>query len=369
MPLEPPPTSPTVAGARFFPCKQCGAKLQYEPGTKFLKCPYCTTENEIPKDDAPAQELDYNAALARLKGEAHAPESPIVTCAHCHAVLTLASNVASLDCPFCGSPIVATGATAALIKPNAILPFKIPKQNATDSYRVWIRSRWFAPSALKRQAMLDAALSGVYVPAWTYDCHATTRYTGQRGDAYYVTETRTVNGQRQSVQVRKIRWTSVSGVVENDFDDVLVLASKSLPDHELDQLDPWDLANTQPYRDDYLAGFKAECYQIDLPSGFEAAKEKMAPTITGTIYHDIGGDEQRIDSQQSAYARITFKHILLPVWVSAYRYQGKLFQFLVNARTGEVQGERPWSWIKIALVVLAGLALIAIAVYAYAASR
>jgi predicted RNA-binding Zn-ribbon protein involved in translation (DUF1610 family) len=365
MTLDPPPTTPTIAGARFFPCKQCGAKLQYEPGTKFLKCPYCTTENEIPDDGARAQELDYNAAISRLKGEAPKVDSPIVTCEHCHATLTLASNITSLDCPFCGSPIVATGARAALIQPNAILPFKIPRQQATDAYRMWIRSRWFAPSALKRQAMLDAALSGVYIPAWTYDCHATTRYTGQRGDAYYVTESYTVNGRTETRQVRKIRWTSVAGVVEDDFDDVLVTATASLPEHQLDKLQPWDLASAQPYRDDYLAGFKAECYQVDLPHGFEQAKAIMAPTIDQSIRADIGGDEQRIDAKQSAYSRITFKHLLLPVWLSAYRYQGKLFQFLVNARTGEVQGQRPWSWIKITFAVLAGLIVAGLAVYAY----
>ncbi len=37
--------------------------------------------------------------------------------------------------------------------------------------------------------------------------------------------------------------------------------------------------------------------------------------------------------------------------MGAYRFQAKVYQVLVNARTGEVQGERPYSAVKIALLV------------------
>ncbi|MCC6422367.1 MAG: hypothetical protein IT447_02725 [Phycisphaerales bacterium] len=87
----------------------------------------------------------------------------------------------------------------------------------------------------------------------------------------------------------------------------------------------------------------------------------MQPTIDGSIRGDIGGDEQQIDSKDSAYHDISYKHILLPVWISAYRYRDKTFRFLVNARTGEVQGERPISWVKVMMLVvfiLAALVLI-----------
>ena len=89
----------------------------------------------------------------------------------------------------------------------------------------------------------------------------------------------------------------------------------------------------------------------------------MAPDIDSKIRWDIGGDEQRIHSKTTYYQNITFKYILLPVWISAYRFKERTFQFLVNARTGEVQGERPWSWIKITLLVIFILALIGVIVY------
>ena len=88
----------------------------------------------------------------------------------------------------------------------------------------------------------------------------------------------------------------------------------------------------------------------------------MDARIRVLVCRDIGGDEQRIHSVKTQHDNVTFKHILLPVWISAYRYQNQVYRFLVNARTGEVQGERPYSWVKITLLVLAILAAVGIAV-------
>ena len=100
----------------------------------------------------------------------------------------------------------------------------------------------------------------------------------------------------------------------------------------------------------------------DLAQGFTIAQTLMDPIIRQTVCRDIGGDHQRIDSLKTQYAGITFKHILLPVWLSAYRYRGRLFRFMVNARTGEIFGQRPYSAWKIAFVVLAGLIVVALIV-------
>ena len=144
---------------------------------------------------------------------------------------------------------------------------------------------------------------------------------------------------------------------------MLVAASNSLPVKYLDRLEPWDLNNLVPYDTKYLSGFKSERYQVSLEDGFGKAKEKMEVVIREDIKKDIGGDRQQIHSLMSKYNNITFKHILLPLWISAYRYNNKPYRFMINARTGEVTGERPWSWIKITLAVIAGAAVIGTVYY------
>jgi hypothetical protein len=141
------------------------------------------------------------------------------------------------------------------------------------------------------------------------------------------------------------------------FDDVLVLASHSLPKRYTDALEPWDLSALEPYAPEYLAGFRAEGYSVDLDDGFAQARDKMDATIARDVRFDIGGDRQRIHAIDTAVSDVTFKHILLPVWLAAYKYRGETYRFVVNARTGRVQGERPWSAWKIAVAVILGAAI------------
>jgi hypothetical protein len=132
----------------------------------------------------------------------------------------------------------------------------------------------------------------------------------------------------------------------------LVTASRSLSRDQLQALEPWDLTELKPFQPAYLAGYKAQRYQVELKEGFEQAKTMMAEIIASDARKDIGGDEQHVHQVATAYSAITFKHLFLPVWVSAYRFNGKVYQVLVNARTAEVQGDRPYSFWKIASFVL-----------------
>ena len=357
----------TATQQRQFPCRQCGAKLEFAPGTTALKCPYCGAENQIDLPAAPVVERDFLAELRRLADSAPGVETLTVKCTACGAESTLGENTTAGLCAFCGSSIVATASSRKLIKPHCLLPFYITRDQGMDRFRGWARSRWFAPNDLAKFAE-SQGLKGIYLPCWTYDSETESYYTGQRGDDYWETETYTTTENGKTVtrtrQVRKTRWTFVSGHVQNSFDDVLVIASESLPRKYVERLEPWDLKNFVSYSDEYLAGFAAESYHVELDQGFERAKQIMDGPIRQSICRDIGGDHQRISTVDTSYYDITFKHGLLPVWISAYRYRDRVFRFLVNARTGEVQGERPYSVIKIILFVLMIIAILVIVLIA-----
>jgi hypothetical protein len=132
---------------------------------------------------------------------------------------------------------------------------------------------------------------------------------------------------------------------------VLVPASTSLQPNRLEALEPWDLVELKPYDPAFLAGYKAQRYQVDLAKGFERVKQIASAEIHDDVRHDIGGDEQRIHEVNTAYSGITFKHLILPVYAGAYRFNQKVYQIVVNGRTGEIQGDRPYSFWKITLFV------------------
>jgi DNA-directed RNA polymerase subunit RPC12/RpoP len=350
-------------GVRQFPCTQCGAKVEFAPGTDSLVCPYCGNRTELPKSTDGIEERDFREGIDELARSAQVEEVQSVQCVSCAALVEPPSRSAeAFPCPYCGSSIVTTARSQRLIKPQAVLPFKITRDQATSAFKRWIKKLWFAPDALKKLARLQDRLQGLYAPYWTYDADTVSSYTGERGDNYTRTRIVTRNGKRVTETYTEIRWRPAAGTVSRDFDDVLVVGSASLPRDLAEELEPWDLGNLVTYSDEYLSGFIAERYQVDLSRGWLRAIERMEEVIRGDVRRDIGGDHQRIHTLNTTRSHITYKHVLLPMWICSYRYKSKIYRFLVNARTGEVQGQRPWSWVKITLTALF-VAAVALAVY------
>jgi DNA-directed RNA polymerase subunit RPC12/RpoP len=348
-----------------YPCPACGAILVFEPKDGALSCPYCGHKEQIPQSADEVQERSFEQYLQPRADqlEVLAAGALEVQCSSCGATVTFVPPEVARECDFCGAKIVAQPKSAdPTVAPEGVLPFRIPQQQATANVKQWISSRWFAPNALKKFATPEA-IDGIYLPFWTYDVNTVSYYTGQRGEYYYVTETYTEtdaqgNSQTKTRQVRHTRWYPVSGTVTRWFDDILIPATKSLPVNRLNALEPWDLVEIKSYEPAYLSGFKAQRYQVELGEGFEQAKAIAAGVIQGDVRSDIGGDEQMISDIKTHYSAITFKHLLLPVYAGAYRLNQKVFQVVVNGRTGEVQGDRPYSFWKITLFILTILLVI-----------
>ena len=345
-----------------FPCKVCGSEMRFDPDSGAMLCDHCGHSEPIdenPWRGGAITELDFQKALASDMSDVEMEEVRTTSCPNCGALIEFAENDHATECPFCATPVVIGTGTNRQIKPKGVLPFALTEKQARREMEKWLGKLWFAPGNLKEYARAGRKMAGLYVPYWTYDADTKSTYTGQRGDAYYVTETVQVDGKTETRQVRKIRWTPVSGRVSRWFDDILVLASKSLPKKYTDALEPWDLAALEPYNPEYLAGFTAEGYTVTLEEGFVEARQIMDDRIRQDVRRDIGGDEQRISRVDTQVSDVTFKHILLPIWMAAYKYNGKTYRFVVNARTGEVKGERPYSKLKIALATIAAVAVAA----------
>jgi LSD1 subclass zinc finger protein len=358
----PQPTPSETAFVRTFPCTGCGAKLSFAPGTRSLRCEHCGTTNEIAAGDARIEELDLEAYLKALEGKLEAQEVEAVRCEKCGAEQTLGGSLFAGQCAFCGSPIVSKSYASRRIRPKSLIPFQVDRDRAQDAFRRWVRGRWLAPGDLKRYAQRDAGLQGVYLPYWTYDCRTSSRYVGERGDDYYTTEAYTARDSAgrtvtQERRVKHTRWSPAAGEVERFHDDVLVMASRTLPDGD-GAVMRFNLKGLVPYQPEFVSGFQAEAYQVTLREGFPIAKRRIDEAVAMLVRQDIGGDQQRIVSIDTRYSGATFKHVLLPVWISAYRYRDKVYRFIVNGQTGEVSGESPKSWWKVTLLALLVLAVL-----------
>ncbi len=372
----PPPGARAPApssGEHRFPCNACGSDMRFDPESRAMLCDYCGNMELLPPPDpwaraAALREIDIREGLAEDLGAlepGQVEETQVTQCPNCGARVELAATQRAATCPFCDTPLVRETASDRHIKPAALLPFAWTEARAKQAMRDWLGSLWFAPNGLQAYARAGRPMSGVYVPYWTFDARSDTAYLGQRGDNYTVRERAVVNGKPTTVTRVKVRWRRAAGRVRLAFDDVLAVGSTSLPSGMVEGLEPWDLDALEPYRPAMLAGFDAEAYSLGLRQGLGAARARMDALIARAVRRDIGGDHQRIDDMRTQLSDVTFKHVLLPIWIAAYRYDGRPFRFVVNARTGKVQGERPYSKWKIALAVIAALIALAIGAILY----
>ena len=333
-------------------CEGCGGNMVFDPKQGKLACPYCGFSKAIESDATKIVERDFQSFL---KPEAErlqplARDAMQVSCGSCGATVVFVPPETATSCDFCGGKIVAQPKAAdPLVAPEGVLPFSFTNSQAVSSLKNWTTSRWFAPSKLKTLAEPDRADS-VYLPYWTFDSYTSTDYTGQRGDNYQETETYTENGEQKTRTVTKTRWSGAAGNVQRQFDDVAVPATKSVLPKYLEKLN-WNFGELVSYEPAYLSGHKAQTYQVSLEEGFERFKQIAESVIRSDVNRDIGGDRQQISSIDTNYSDITFKHLLVPVYASAYKFNNKVYQVVINGRTGEVQGERPYSWAKIAALI------------------
>lgn len=343
-------------------CPECAAEMQYDATAQMLTCGHCGATREIVKEEGNESivEHDLHAALAgagKEKGLGTAVRAS--RCQDCGATVSYPESVTATACDFCGSAqVMSQESNRNLIRPESVVPFKVDQKTASAAFAKWIKGLWFRPSDLKHRATVTD-IGGVYVPYWTFDANVKSDWTAQAGYYYYEEEEyEDDEGDTHTRSVQHTRWEPAAGKRKDVFDDVLVCASKGLPTDLADKLSTFDTQHLKPYTPAFLAGWKAEEYAVELNEGWKLGVGKMEKAQYQRCGQDVPGDTHRFLNVVNKFSKETFKHVLLPIWISAYRYNGKVFRFLVNGQTGEVQGKAPWSIVKITAFVLSLAAII-----------
>ena len=273
-------------------------------------------------------------------------------------------TLTAVRCPFCNTPIQRNDVqdSPTRLPIDGVLPLRISERDARQRIEQWINSRRFAPNAFKKYRELGSFTS-IYLPYFSYDAATTTRYTGMRG--VYRTETyRDSEGRTQTRTVTD--WYPAAGVVNNQFEDVTGHASTGLDDQKITELEPWPMDWSHTYSPQFVAGHLSRTYDQDATEVFqERVEPRMESVIDSTIRADIGGNVQQIHSRDISWLMVRFCQLALPIWMLAVTYRQQPFQVAINGITGEVQGRRPWSAVKITLAVIAGLLLVALFFWLY----
>ena len=335
-------------------CPNCGATVVYDPATLAMTCHSCGYQRQLPKPEETAsdiEEIDFTTATQRASidwGQARKS----LTCKNCGATTVFDATDTAACCPYCGSTqVMPVDDQADAMAPGGVVPFEISQEKASQLFKSWLKGKFFAPGAAKKSCEAKS-FNGVYLPFWTYDSQTTSPYNVRLG---YRHERTNSKGETETYY----EYKDFSGIYEKFVDDELVYASKKTDNPYINAVKNFDFKKLRPYSPEFIAGFMAERYTVGLDDGWQIAKQQ----IKNTLNSEIGSYEKKLRhadtvdklSFSTDFAKVTFKYVLAPIWISNYRFNGQVYNFVVNGQTGKVAGKSPVSVPKVIATIVAAI--------------
>ena len=341
-------------------CPSCGGTLDFNPKTGELVCVYCGTEVDIADDEkiraaeTALDEADFT------KNCDWGEEKRVVVCNSCGAETVYSRDTVSGECPYCGSNQVMEAGGENIMAPGGVCPFTVTNEDASSRFTFWIKGKLFCPGAAKKAAKAGK-INGIYLPYWTFDSDTHTNYTAKYGKERVVRR-----GKETHV---RIDWYHTRGTYDEFINDELVCATKNHDKAMLSGIEPFDTENNLAYNPEYLAGFVSERYSVGIDDAWNRAKENIQSKIDLSVERKVEMEHytHHVNSVRTntRFYNVTYKYLLLPVWMSSFNYRGKNYRFMVNGRTGKVSGKYPVSPWRVALAVLLGISAVLLLVYLF----
>lgn len=338
-------------------CPNCGAALTYDPKHGKLYCNHCKSHVDFNKSRN-VNERDFTDLLNLKKRD----DSSVgyYRCSNCGANTILPRSTLATTCPYCSSPVVLDETQTGHVRPDTIEPFEITDEQARQYVMKWARKRAYAPRKFRRGSN-SLSVKGMYTPAWTFDLVTVTRYKGRLGR----NRTRTVHRNGKTYTETYVEWFNVEGTTDNSFDDIFISGNNHLTARNFAELDLTNQAKYAVYTDEYLAGYIADNYTVEPEVAYGRAIDKANGIIYRQIMNRYGADHDGGLEVNTEVLSRSFKYVLLPVYVVASKYRGKVYNQYVSGvysrksdTNVKVVGKAPVSPWKVLLTVLGCLAFI-----------
>lgn len=286
-------------------------------------------------------------------------------CNSCGAQLQVAAGLRTTKCPYCAAPAVVERATDPhRPDPSFVLGFVVTQETAQETAKSWLRSTWFTPSAFQKADIHETR--GIYLPAYLYTAEAHVEYTARIGENYTVTETYTDSEGKTRTRTRtETEWRSLAGRWASYIDEVVVTASRGLPNHALEGVEPFDLRALRRMTPKILSGWIAEDPSMSAEQCRQQAHQEAVATVGRQLSAYMPGDKHADLRYQTQLHREDLELVLLPVWVLAVRYDPNkpVVRLVINGQTKKLHGAPPRSWQKIVLTVVSVI-LVLVGIYA-----
>jgi hypothetical protein len=273
-------------------------------------------------------------------------------CKNCGARPVLPRTTVATTCPYCHSSVVLDADSLGTVKPDSVIPFEVPVENAQSSILAWRKKRYFAPNSFRKKLDIDS-VHGVYMPIWTFDFYTTTKYSGTLGKR----KTRIVRRNGKTYTETYTDWFPVAGSQKNIFDDIKVRANSTVSDKTFRSLEPFPQPKYVVYNDAYLLGFTADNYTVEPSDALRSAEGQIRQIMQEEIRVRHGADVVGNLELKITYDARSFKYLFVPMYVATTVYNKKNFHTFVSGvdNGGKIKttGTAPKSAPKIIALVLA----------------
>jgi hypothetical protein len=328
------------------PCAACGSPV--EPLDKF--CPACGCPNPAADDDSKTVEDDRQDHFR---------------CEGCGCEVAIDPDQRSYVCPFCDSTYVVEipASQNDRKRPEFIIGFAVTPEQAREKFEKWIRSNsWIRPGDLRRARIADK-LKGVYLPFWSFSMLAESHWRAEIGEYWYRTETYTTRDSdgktvTKTRRVQETEWWPLDGRHHHYYSGYLVSGSRGLPQSDAERMKPFQLPALKRYEPYYLAGWICEEYSVGQEDALHICQQEFHRREQGNVGAFLPGDTQRAVQVNTRFSHVNSDLCLLPIYILSYRYQERLYRFLVNGQTGKVAGDKPLSKLRIGLAIGGGILLL-----------
>ena len=339
------PEEPVIATAKeTFLCPNCGAHMEFVLQTSALSCLHCGLVQEMKERSAVDDEQLMAQVLPTEQGHRWAALQHQLVCGQCGAHSLWPPGQAAAECPYCGSrQLLESEETEGLVDPHGIAVMKVDESQAMENILQWLGKGWTAPDDLK-EAARKSLLRPAYYPFWTFDGTAELNWTCYVDEGY---------GDNQ-------KWVARNGTEFEIFDDVLVPGLTSFKFKALNNLGKFYIKDIVEFKPDYLAGWPALTYDRPLAKATLLAREQIARKIRRDMDSRVLPGRYKRDFRTGSlnWSDMTFKYILLPLWIGQYRYKGVEHPIMINGQTGKVTGEKPKDTFKVFGILISIIATI-----------
>lgn len=349
-----------------YKCPNCSADLKFDAATQSFSCEFCSSSFTKAEMDEIAKQQEALASAERPEEEVKTDEefaehTSVYSCDSCGATIMADDNTAATFCYYCHNPVILRGRVSGEYRPSYVLPFQIDRDQAVGHFKEWCRKHKFLPGDFL-SASQQEKITGLYVPFWVTDCNLNAemdalgkKVRSWTSGSYHYTETREFALTRKAKVV--LRGLPADGA--SHIDDDLMEA-----------VEPFDYQQVVPFAMQYLSGFLAERYDMNMAAMFPRIQKRAVQASDTLLRSSMKGyTSVSVTRSDIKVMSTNWDYMLLPVWFMTYKYRGKVYEFALNGQTAKFVGEPPVSIPRLigfaagigalfaALTVLAGVLL------------